>query len=253
MSLNTISTEFEAAFNQKKRIRPTAPPDRPLQYRYTFYPLQCLAELSEQVKTKASKNRAYNTLDDEFLPNYAVRFVVAIDYQILFSFEGPRSKSVPAHSDIVSPVLTAGNIYFSSDYSQIVQITNKSGHFKPSFGSLVFAIPLILRSGFPLAPLICLSDEVTKQEEKFTVEQLASLIPKIVQESELLERNSSSEIMISSNLTDRASESACEMPSPKRKLPKLFFSDASDVSDVSVVSDDSTPEVDAHQSGYSTP
>ncbi|NDH09358.1 MAG: hypothetical protein EBY16_07075 [Gammaproteobacteria bacterium] len=235
MSLNTISTEFEAAFNQKKRIRPTARPDRPLhQYAHTIYPLQCLAALSEQVKIKASKNRAYNTLDDEFLPNYAARFVVALNGQILFSLEGPRSKSVPAHSDIESTVLTAGNIIFSSDYSKIAQITNKSGHFQPSFGTLVFAIPLILRSGFPLAEDFCLVDEKTHCTYLLRLDELSSLNPKDYPQELFLAKNRE----IVAPFTSFSSPST----SPQRKRCNSFraiFLDFSDSSSPDVVESNS--------------
>ena len=113
MSLNTISTEFEAAFNAQKSFRPIAAPDRPLrEHAHTIYPLQCIPELSKQVKMRAKKDVPYDCLHDEFLSEFAARFVVTTNGLILFSFEGPRSSKTTANSDIPLTVLTAGNIYF---------------------------------------------------------------------------------------------------------------------------------------------
>ena len=71
------------------------------------------------------------------------RFVVTSDNEVLFANEGKRTPIVPAHTDMSSHVYTAGNIHFSSDWTEIVKITNKSGHFKPNFQSLVFLIPFL--------------------------------------------------------------------------------------------------------------
>ena len=190
MPVDSINDQFQAAYDEEKFFRTTMAPDRPLhEYRHEIYPLQSLRKLSEQVNIDARKYRPYNIEDDEFLYNYAARFVVATDGQILFSREGARSRFIPAHNEIAPTVLTAGNIIFSSDYSQIVQITNKSGHFEPSFGSLVFAIPLILNAGFPLANNFCLYNEKNHQAYQLTLEELWALIPQKYPCEMLLARN----------------------------------------------------------------
>lgn len=179
MNLESIRAAFQNAFEASEIIRVKLPPDAPCYYEYKIYPLKCLAQLRDEVRHFADGDMAYSSNNSDFVANYAVRFVVDVDGVIHFTREGPRTTSVPAHSDITHRVLTAGNLYFSEDYSRIVKITNKSGHFQPAFGTLVFALPLILASDFPLADEICLVDETNQEHEqqRFTLDELVSLKP----------------------------------------------------------------------------
>ena len=178
MNLDSIREEFKRAFQAKEVVKLKLAPDAPCFYNYSFYPLHCLAELRDIVKHFATGDKIYAVENDDFLANYAVRFVVDRDDVIKFTREGPRSSTVPAHSDYATSVLSAGDLIFSEDYSKISKITNKSGHFKPSFATLVFALPLILESGFPLADEITLVNEANDEQDTFYLEELRSLIPK---------------------------------------------------------------------------
>ena len=84
--------------------------------------------------------------EDDLLERFTIRFVVDKNMRIWFAREGTCSSAVPAHSDMIADedVYTAGNLVFSKDYTTIIEITNKSGHYEPSFGSLVFFLSLLL-------------------------------------------------------------------------------------------------------------
>ena len=103
------------------------------------------------------KQQRPDSFDDENdrLEHFTIRFVVDTNMRIWFAREGICDSSIPAHSDMVADenVYTAGNLVFSKDYTTIIEITNKSGHYLPPFGSLVIFISLLLRlennPGFP--------------------------------------------------------------------------------------------------------
>ena len=178
MDTRQIKEAYESAFNKQELVKVKKPDRRLQQHEYKVFYLRNIAELSDEVRQQSLSDKQYDETHVDFLQNYAARFVVATDNKILFCLEGPRSKKVPAHSDIAERlVLTAGNIHFSEDYSSIVAISNKSGHFEPSFASLVFAIPLILNAGFPLASVVNLLDEFNNRKCSVQSDQLMDLIP----------------------------------------------------------------------------
>lgn len=80
------------------------------------------------------------------LERFTIRFVVDANMRIWFAREGTCSASIPAHSDMVADenVYTAGNLVFSETHEDIIEITNKSGHYLPPFGSLVIFLSLFL-------------------------------------------------------------------------------------------------------------
>ena len=202
MNLDSIREEFNSAFQAKEVVKLKLPPDAPCYYKHSFYPLHCLTELRDEVQRFAAGDKIYAVENDDFLANYAVRFVVDRDGVIKFTREGPRSSTVPAHSDYATSVLSAGNVIFSEDYSRIVKITNKSGHFKPSFATLVFALALILESGFPLAEEIILENDANQDHGSFSLEELRTLIPTDFDLREAIDINSSRDVFIDTNEPD---------------------------------------------------
>lgn len=84
--------------------------------------------------------------ENDLLERFTIRFVVDKNMRIWFAREGECTSSIPAHSDMIADenVYTAGNFVFSKDYTTIIEITNKSGHYLPPFGSLVFFVSLLL-------------------------------------------------------------------------------------------------------------
>ncbi len=196
MNIEQIRAAFFEAWQTKKVMKPVLAPDRPLSYyNYEIYPLLCLHQLRDVVKTKA-KAAPHDPSHLDFDANFGLRFIVNLSNEIKLTREGPRTSYVPAHSDIDSRVYAAGNLYFSADYSRIVKITNKSGHFAPHFSTLVFAIPLIMASGFPLADTIelCLTSPDEESTFEFSHEQMLSLIPEGFNLNEMMDLNASQEI-----------------------------------------------------------
>lgn len=177
MDIEEIRQGFLQAYQNSNRISCVLPPDAPRKYKYRIFPLLCLDKLLNEIQQSAFPDKSYDPLDDDFNHNYGARFIVDVDKEIKFSFEGCRSSSVPAHTDMANRVLSAGNIYFSEDYSKIVGISNKSGHFLPDFSTLVFAIPLILVSDFPLSDLLQIKNEKTGESMMLSKAELMDLLP----------------------------------------------------------------------------
>ncbi|MGV3740550.1 MAG: hypothetical protein ACO1N3_04590 [Gammaproteobacteria bacterium] len=122
--INTISDVHKGPINQK------------------IYSWMALNELIQYLKQQKP-----DPFDDEAdrLELFSIRFVVDRNMRVWFSREGTCSSGVPAHSDMVGDeqVYAAGNLVFSKDYTTIVEITNKSGHYEPQFGTLVFFLSIL--------------------------------------------------------------------------------------------------------------
>ena len=224
MNIEALRAAFLTAYENKQILSVVLGPDRPGAYKYSIFPLLCLENLRNEVQ----KN-AYSVTDDEedLTHNFGARFIVDLDGIIKFSREGARSRNIPAHSDIEPKAYAAGNIYFSEDYSKIVKITNKSGHFKPHFSTIVHALPLILQSGFPLADEIELqftreSDDISM---KLNQEQLRSLIPDAYDLTNEMSKNTSQEIFIDESYNYSPQETR-----PKSKKRALFATNPSEAS-----------------------
>lgn len=178
MAIEATSHDGDGPSVAVNLIRQQGAPDRPCaEYHYKIFPMKCLHLLADEVKSKSFQSKVYQKDHEDFIKNYGARFVVECDVEIKFSLEGPRCRTTPAHTDISSAVLTAGNIIFSEDYSKIVGISNKSGHFQPNFSTLVFALPLILESGFALADQIELKNEQTQETVMLSKNELLDLLP----------------------------------------------------------------------------
>ena len=177
MNIEELRQQFLQAYDAHHVIRYQDTPDRPQKNLYKIFFLLSLGDLAKEIQKRALPDKKYDQSNEDFSHNYGARFIVDKGKTIKFSREGARCPYIPAHSDIESQVLTAGNIHFSEDYTQIVGISNKSGHFRPDFSTLVFAIPLILSSSFPLAERIELKNEQTRESIMLDRAELMDLLP----------------------------------------------------------------------------
>jgi hypothetical protein len=144
INLSDVRTDFQTALARFERINPVkinAPTQKNYikQYIYSWMALHDLIELLK----KQSKD-TYDP-DADRLERFSVRFVVDRNFHCWFAREGDGTGCIPAHSDMVDnqSVFTAGNLVFSEDYTTIIEITNKSGHYEPRFGTLVFFLALL--------------------------------------------------------------------------------------------------------------
>ena len=144
-NLTDIRVDFQNTLNQFQTIPPVKilAPKKVQNVKQYIYSWMALPDLIEILKQQIP-----DTFDEEAdrLERFTVRFVVDQHRKPWFALEGELSVSRPAHSDMVNnePVYSSGNMVFSKDYSTIEEITNKSGHYEPAFGTLVFFLNLLL-------------------------------------------------------------------------------------------------------------
>lgn len=139
---------------------------------YMVYSFSALPVLIEKMK------RVSNF---DFSQKYSVRFTIDQDRNCWFAFEGrpgdmieytdsrlrrESPEQAPAHSDMTSTrtSISAGIIVFSDDY-QITRITNFSGHYRPSAGSLVWIIASLIQLNANFTPDVALSFYWKKKRE----------------------------------------------------------------------------------------
>lgn len=143
------SSEMSIGFHDASRQRAPISPIRiapsvsePSSFKQYIYSWMALDEL-----IKVLKKQPRDTFDPENdrLERFSIRFVIDKIGNPWFALEGEVSAVTPAHSQMVDQdvVLTAGNIVLSEDYTTIIEITNKSGHYLPEFKTLVFFIKML--------------------------------------------------------------------------------------------------------------
>ena len=85
-----------------------------------------------------------------------LRFLLSTNNNLIFAKEGYPSKDIPAHFQMANlnyehaKCLTAGNAFFN-EKGELCKINHKSGDFRPSFDSLQFVFPALLKAGIPIA------------------------------------------------------------------------------------------------------
>lgn len=161
---------------------------------YQFYPIKAISKLQHNVIEVIYK-RLGEPLDEyehqEKNNELLARFTVGADYKLLFAKEGTLSRTTPAHSDMTEVCYTAGNVRFSAtDFETVTEISNKSGHFKPSFSSLLWIIAVLYanQEDFKFGPVIKLCHVSISAEEDFEIsitnEELFDLLPTALKENE---------------------------------------------------------------------
>lgn len=113
---------------------------------YKIYPICALDDLIAVLRSKEE-------------PEVVVRYLVDMNGYFWFAEEGHPSKLIPSHNQMVGnssetpTCLTAGNLVFSDDYQSIIAIDHKSGNFKPSFNSLLWALVILAANEASFAKL----------------------------------------------------------------------------------------------------
>lgn len=123
-------------------------------YRYMYYDISNLSKLLSIAKGE----RLWSDEDEP----YMIRFVVRNNRRVLFGLEGSPSLKVPGHKNIGDGrVLSAGNVYFNQEGTQITGFSNKSGDYRPAFDSLVWLYALFQQHDLLKAQGITFSNTLT--------------------------------------------------------------------------------------------
>lgn len=174
--MEQLRDSFTQEYTRKTVLKP-APTicDRPIPHHnhhiYSYGALHELLTILSNMKPDDSMP------EQDEIERYAVRFVVDTDGQLWFAQEGERRETVPAHSEMRSRCYSAGNLFFSKDYQSIVKITNKSGHFKPHMGSLIWVIATLLSVEAPISPTVILDFYPIAEPLNVTFDDLVNLLP----------------------------------------------------------------------------
>ena len=135
-----FTVQFDAPFEgfNRHRIRGEST--------YKIYPLSALNDLIAILSSKEE-------------PEVVVRYLVDKNGHFWFAEEGPASRIIPSHAQMIGSslkkptCLTAGNLVFSKDYRSIIAIDHKSGDFKPSFNSTQWALVILVANEAALSEL----------------------------------------------------------------------------------------------------
>lgn len=171
LDLSDIRNQFQTAFTtpaliSKKRTPAVLGKYSIRQSIYSWMALHELIAILKKITLSPFDSEDDFESEDDRLNKYSIRFVIDSEMQIWFAREGTYSGSIPAHSHMVDDesVFAAGNLLLSEDYRSIVGITNKSGHYEPGLGTLVYVIAVLFslenHPKFPLkfAPNITLTE-----------------------------------------------------------------------------------------------
>jgi hypothetical protein len=126
-------------------------PQQKLQYKSScVYSLDSIDAFIHILKGLKKPGEFYDDVD--MREKYCARFVVVTadnnqDFEMLFAREGTLSAKIPAHTEMTNKeCYAAGNIKFNEDYTQIIGISNKTGHYRCDIGSIIIAISSLLKS-----------------------------------------------------------------------------------------------------------
>lgn len=139
-----LFSEKAAPFERNVQY-PSNPRNAPVG-KFVVYPVNELNELLLEVQNKDSED-CDDTDSNWYCP--AIRYLVNLDRQVLFAFEGRPSRTVPKHYWMtgelheVAKSLGAGNVFFDESKKLITGISNGSGDFKPSKDSMQLALAIL--------------------------------------------------------------------------------------------------------------
>lgn len=150
-------------------------PSKTKKYSHNFYDIVHLSLLTEQLKGLSKP------IDEEdYQYKFSIRYLVDIQGRIIFAREGKPGALIPAHKQIASMCLAAGNIFFNQDYSKIIKINNESGDFHPESPSLVHPLAILLATALDLVAEELLIDITlsasNKKQVTLTTAQLLSCL-----------------------------------------------------------------------------
>ena len=143
-------------------------------YSHQVFSYQSLPSLLAKLKNEASSS----WFDED---DYTVRYLVTDTGEMWFARSGAPSKNTPSHADMTnSQCIAAGDILWSQDFTKIIRINNKSGHFKGHHSTLVWALGSLFAYGANFNSDLELEfhlNDASTESHIFTLEQLRSLIP----------------------------------------------------------------------------
>ena len=120
-------------------------------------------------------------------------------------------------------------IFSATDFETITEISNKSGHFKPSFASLLWMVAVLYanQEDFKFAPVTKLCHVSIRAEEDFeisvSIEELFDLLPTALKENAhlmdaLIANNQSEDIVQVGQDNKRKKSTGFFHPSPKHSV-----------------------------------
>lgn len=132
ISLNDKFSAVHSNF-RKRRVEQT----------YKIYPITRINSLIALLQ-KRNKEQQLDSFDEDY--SHKARYIMDNNFNMWFALEGEAFGDIPSHvamtgqEDASATCIAAGNITFSQDYEKIIGISNKSGHFKPYFNSVQWAL-----------------------------------------------------------------------------------------------------------------
>jgi hypothetical protein len=186
---NDIKTSFEKAYREKETLTVVEKYKKnEISLNYMVYSFSALSLLKEKIKKQSSSQNS---------EHIQVRFVVEENGNCWFASEGLYGEyfeydgqptgireHIPAHSDMRpgAQCLAAGIIVFSKN-DEISHITNFSGHYHPTPGTLVWIIAALIKFEAKFSPEVVLGfywNNVGKTEKyrpSIKNEHLIDLLP----------------------------------------------------------------------------
>ncbi len=109
---------------------------------HNIYPLNHLQTLLQSEASLVRPPDRFEFEDDK----QALRFLVDVNKTIWFAQEigGPAHYRMTRKPQKEACCLTAGDVFFSGDYRQLVKINNKSGDFHPPFASIQLLLAILI-------------------------------------------------------------------------------------------------------------
>jgi hypothetical protein len=141
--------------------KPRAPGGRQIEKSPVTYTFNELPRLLNVVKIESEQ-------DDFFLK--AIRYSMSDTQTFLFGEEGsPESKSsIPAHQQMSSQCITAGNLFFDDEFENVIGINHDSGDFEPKMSTLIYSLKALLNTH--LVPDEGMLEIKFRHPERFSIE-----------------------------------------------------------------------------------
>ncbi|MDP3269973.1 MAG: hypothetical protein Q8M40_13125 [Legionella sp.] len=142
ISLQLVADSFKIAANEKPRRITNDNTRKSVTRNFNIYSINDVKKLfNEKIKNIEAGKK-----DDTYF-----RYLLSENGQARFAREHNKQFASPAHFQMTgrtqkdAACITAGNLFFNEDFTQLLAINNKSGDFRPSFDSLKwFVIMLVL-------------------------------------------------------------------------------------------------------------
>ena len=171
-------------------------------YKHSIYPLLALPELIQVLRHLPDSY--------DYEEKYSIRYLVTEEMEILLALEGSPSRVIPAHEEIRSQCIAAGNFFFTQKYDAIYKINHQSGDFRPQASCLCWPIAILtFCNTFPLTNDLCIDiNHNSERQEEISVDknQLLSLLPQALLQhrNAILAANSNRVVEVKANRSQAA-------------------------------------------------